>query len=75
MSATETALSARTSWYAAGVRRLGQLLAAAAEYLDRRVPRDGPLEPMPRHTSFDEVLGDLRNRIQSGFGGGHRPYY
>ena len=48
---------------------------AAADHLDRRVPADAPLEPMPRHTSFDEVVGDLRNRINSGFGAGQRPYY
>ena len=75
MSADEATLSDGTSWYAAGLRRLGELLAAAADYLDRRVPRDAPLEPMPRHTSFDEVVGDLRNRINSGFGAGQRPYY
>ena len=75
MSADEATLSDGTSWYAAGLRRLGDLLAAAADYLDRRVPADSPLEPMPRHTSFDEVVGDLRNRINSGFGAGQRPYY
>lgn len=75
MSVGEGALPDRTSWYAKGLRRLEELFATAADYIDRRVPGDAPLEPMPRHTSFDEVAGDLRNRIHSGFGGGQRPYY
>jgi hypothetical protein len=75
MSADAATLPDRRSRYAAGLRRLGELLAAAADYLDRRVPADAPLQPMPRHTSFDEVVGDLRNRINSGFGAGRPPYY
>jgi len=75
MSAREAALPDGASWYATGLRRLGELFAAAADYLDRRGPGDAPVDPMPRHTSFDEVVGDLRNRIHSGFGAGQRPYY
>jgi hypothetical protein len=71
----EATLPDGASWYATGLRRLGELFAAAADYLDRRGPGDAPVEPMPRHTSFDEVVGDLRNRIHSGFGAGQRPYY
>jgi hypothetical protein len=75
MSAAGATLPGRTSWYATGLRRLGGLFATAADYLDRRVPGDAPLQPMPRHTSFDEVVGDLRNRINAGFGAGRPPYY
>jgi hypothetical protein len=70
----EATLPDGASWYATGLRRLGELFAAAADYLDRRGPGDAPVDPMPRHTSFDEVVGDMRNRIHCGFGVGQRPY-
>ena len=54
---------ARTAWYANGLRWLGSLLNAAADYIDRHEP-----EPMPRHTSSEEILCEVRNRISSGFG-------
>ncbi len=57
-------------WYAAPLRWLGSAFIDAAARLDRPSP-----EPMPRHTSFDEVLADVRNRSNVGFEAGHRPHY
>ena len=55
-------MNARSSWYAEGLRWMGRLLNDAADFIDREVP-----EPMPRHTSSEEILADVRNRINSGF--------
>lgn len=75
MSAPGVALPTRASWYAEGMRWIAGSLAWAANRLDRAATGHASLDPMPRHTSFDEVVGDMRNRIHSGFGGGQRPYY
>lgn len=75
MSAAEVTLPSRSSWYAEGMRWIASTLAWAAKRLERASASHASLDPMPRHTSFDEVVGDLRNRIHSGFGGGQRPYY
>lgn len=75
MSAGELPLRSRSAWYAEGLRWIGSLFDAAADWLDRRAPGHASLDPMPRHTSFDEVVGDLRNRIHAGFGADRRPYY
>lgn len=75
MSAPEVALPTRAAWYAEGLRWIAASLASAAHRLERAATDHASLDPMPRHTSFDEVVGDLRNRIHSGFGAGRRPYY
>jgi hypothetical protein len=75
MSAPGVALPTRAAWYAVSLRWIAASLAWAANRLDRATADHASLDPMPRHTSFDEVVGDLRNRIHSGFGGGQRPYY
>ena len=75
MNAPAVALPTRASWYVAGLRWIAASLAWAANRLDRATTDHASLDPMPRHTSFDEVVGDLRNRIHSGFGAGQRPYY
>lgn len=73
MSAPAT-LSLHASWHAKGLRWMAARLWSAADRLDR-LGGHASLDPMPRHTSFEEVVGDMRNRIHSGFGAGHRPYY
>lgn len=73
MSAPEVALPTRASWYAEGVRWIAASLASAVSRLERTATAHASLDPMPRHTSFDEVVGDLRNRIHSGFGASQRP--
>jgi hypothetical protein len=75
MNTAAVTLPGPSTRYARALRWIGSLLDAAADRLDRRAPQHEPLDPMPRHTSFDEVVGDLRNRINSGFGGGQRPFY
>ena len=75
MSAPGVALPTRAAWYAEGMRWIAASFAWAVKRLDRAPAAHASLDPMPRHTSFDEVVGDLRNRIHSGFGGGQRPYY
>jgi len=75
MSAPAAALPARASWFVAVLRWIAASFAWTADRLDRATADHASLDPMPRHTSFDEVVGDLRNRIHSGFGGGQRPYY
>lgn len=75
MSTPGVALPTRASWYAEGARWIASSLAWTANRLGRAAATHASLDPMPRHTSFDEVVGDLRNRIHSGFGGGQRPYY
>ena len=64
-----------TTWYSDGLRWVGTLFSDAADYLDRTTGEAGSPAPMPRHTSYDEVVGEVRNRIHSGFGAGQRPYY
>ena len=64
----------RASWYSEGLRWIGTLFEDAADFLERSPGRE-PLEPMPRHTSYEEVVSELRNRMQAGFGGGQRPPY
>lgn len=75
MSAPGATLPNKASWYAEGLRRMAAWLYSAADRLDRLPTVHASLDPMPRHTSFDEIVGDLRNRIHSGFGAGQRPYY
>lgn len=58
-----------TTWYSEGLRWMAEALTGAADFLDRRAP-----EPMPRHTSAEEVLSDLRNRANA-FYTGSRPHY
>ena len=50
----------RTTWYADGLRWVGTLLTAAADFIDRETP-----EPMPRHISGEEILSETRNRLLS----------
>ena len=64
-----------TTWYADGLRWVAGVFEDAADYLDRTTSAASAPSPMPRHTSYDEVVGEVRNRIQSGFGAGNRPYY
>jgi hypothetical protein len=75
MSPAQIAMPAKAPWYAEGLRRIGSLFCSVADYLERRSVEPASLDPMPRHTSFDEIVGDVRNRIYSGFGAGNRPYY
>lgn len=75
MSAAGVALPDKSRWYAEGLRWIGSLFGSAADWLERPASRHASLDPMPRHTSFDEVVGDMRNRLHSGFGAGNRPYY
>lgn len=75
MSPSGIALPDRAAWYAEGLRWIAALLDSAASRLDRAATVPASLDPMPRHTSFDEIVGDLRNRVHSGLGSGHRPYY
>ena len=51
---------AKTSWYADGLRWVGSVLTTAADFIDRETP-----EPMPRHTSGEEILSETRNRLLS----------
>lgn len=74
-SAADVARPKKASRYAEGLRWIGSLFGSAADWLERPAPGHASLDPMPRHTSFDEIVGDLRNRIHSGFGAGQRPYY
>lgn len=68
------AMPSRSSWHAQGLRWIGSLLCAAADYLESRAAESSPLAPMPRHTSYEEIVGDMRNRMYSA-GAGQRPYY
>ena len=67
MNALDIRTHARSAWYSEGLRWVGGLLNDAADYLERSSPSE-TLAPMPRHTSYDEIVGDLRNRLQAGFG-------
>ena len=69
------ALPSKSSWHAEGLRWIGSLFNAAADSLDRASAESATPAPMPRHTSFDEIVGDVRNRMYSDFGTGQRPYY
>ncbi len=75
MTALEAAMPQRSSWYAEGLRWIGSVFSDAADYLERPSLDAASLDPMPRHTSFDEIVGDMRNRANSGFAAGQRPYY
>ena len=75
MNAMEAAMPQRSTWYADGLRWIASVITDTADYLDSPAPDDASLDPMPRHTSFDEIVGDMRNRANSGFGAGQRPYY
>ena len=68
MNALESRMHARSRWYSEGLRWVGGLLSGAADYLERATPAREPLAPMPRHTSYDEIVGDLRNRLHAGVG-------
>ena len=68
MNALDIRMHARSTWYSEGLRWVGSLLNDAADYLERDTPLAEPLAPMPRHTSYDEIVGDLRNRVHAGFG-------
>lgn len=46
-----------STWYAQGLRWIASLLQGAADYIDRPRP-----EPMPRHTSAEEILSEARAR-------------
>ena len=53
-------MNERSSWYAEGLRWMGSVLNGVADYLDRPEP-----EPMPRHTSCEEILSETRTRLLS----------
>jgi hypothetical protein len=75
MNTVETAMPQRTTWYADGLRWIASVITDTADFFDRPSPDAASLDPMPRHTSFDEIVADLRNRANSGFAAGQRPYY
>ncbi|MEO7741640.1 MAG: hypothetical protein ABIR98_01715 [Usitatibacter sp.] len=75
MNTLEAAMPQRSTWYADGLRWIASVIANAADYLDSSCLEAASLDPMPRHTSFDEIVGDMRNRANSGFCAGQRPYY
>lgn len=56
------------TWYADGLRWIGSLFYDAADYLARPAPETASLDPMPRHTSAEEILRDVRNRASGGWG-------
>ena len=56
-------MHARSTWYSEGLRWIGSLFDAAADFLERATG-PAPLEPMPRHTSFEEIVGEVRNRVR-----------
>jgi hypothetical protein len=74
-SAAQVAPPDKAAWYADGLRWIAALFDSAADRLDRAATVHASLDPMPRHTSFDEIVCDMRNRIHTGFGAGNRPYY
>jgi hypothetical protein len=74
-AALEAAMPQRTTWYADGLRWIASAISGAADYLDSSEPESASLDPMPRHTSFDEIVSDMRNRANTGFAAGQRPYY
>ena len=67
-------MNSSTTWYADGLRWVASLFSGAADYLERP-SLTASLAPMPRHISYDEVVSDVRNRINSGFGAGQRSHY
>ena len=71
----EAAMTQRTTWYADGLRWIASVITDTADYLDSPAPDDASLDPMPRHTSFDEIVADMRNRAHAGFSAGTRPHY
>ena len=75
MNALETAMPQRSHWYADGLRWIASVINDAANYLDSPAPDAASLDPMPRHTSFDEIVGDMRNRAHAGFAASPRSYY
>ena len=75
MNALEAAMPQRSTWYADGLRWIASVITDTADYLDKAAPDAASLDPMPRHTSFDEIVVDLRNRANAGFAAGQRPYY
>ena len=56
-------MHARSTWYSEGLRWIGSLFDGAADFLERATG-PAPLEPMPRHTSFEEIVGEVRNRVR-----------
>lgn len=68
-------MTSTNTWYADGLRWVATVCSDAADYIDRSTLATTSPSPMPRHISYDEVVGDVRNRINAGFGGGQRPYY
>ena len=75
MNTLEARMPQRSTWYADGLRWIASVITDAADYLDSGAPEAASLDPMPRHTSFDEIVADVRNRNYNGFGSGQRPYY
>ena len=71
----EAPMLQRSTWYADGLRWIASVIADTADYLDSPAPDTASLDPMPRHTSFDEIVGDMRNRANFGISAGERPYY
>lgn len=67
MTAFENPMPQRAHWYADGLRWIASVITGAADYLERPAAHAASLDPMPRHTSFDEIVGDMRNRASSGF--------
>jgi hypothetical protein len=62
-------------WYADGLRWIGSIFNTLADQLDD-LGRDQEADiHMPRHISYDEIVGEVRNRMYTGFGSGNRPYY
>lgn len=61
------ALGLAAPWYAEALRRIGSLMLALADKLERAAPEPQPLEPSLQVPSPEERVFELRNRILNGY--------